>query len=118
MEHWLARPRLAFGIALFLLLVVLVFVVLRVVTDLPSIISGVLPPEGEFDYRYVRYPWIAYGHVLPGVVYLTLAPIQLWRGFRNRHLRWHRRIGRVALVAGLLAGVLGSRSATPLRSGG
>jgi uncharacterized membrane protein YozB (DUF420 family) len=97
----------AFGIAAFLMLVVLVFVVLRVATDLPNITSGTLPAEEEFEHRYVRYPWLAYGHIVPGVVYLMLAPIQLWRGFRNRHLKWHRRIGRVALVAGLVAGTFG-----------
>ena len=40
-------------------------------------------------------------------MYLSLAPFQLWRGFRNRNLRRHRRIGRVALMAGLTSGVFG-----------
>ena len=88
-----------------LLLVVVVFFALRLVTDLPNILSGTVPDEESFEYRYATYPWLAYLHVVPGVIYLSLAPIQLWRGFRNRHLAWHRRIGRVALVAGLVSGV-------------
>ena len=51
------------------------------------------------------YPWLAYGHIAPSIVYLLLAPIQLWRSFRNRHLKWHRRIGRVAITAGLVSGI-------------
>jgi uncharacterized membrane protein YozB (DUF420 family) len=96
-----------FGIVVFLIGVVLVFFALRLVTDVPSIASGTLPPADEFDHRYARYPWLAYGHIVPGVIYLVLAPIQLWRGFRDRHIRWHRRIGRVALVAGLASGIFG-----------
>jgi uncharacterized membrane protein YozB (DUF420 family) len=96
-----------FGIIVFLVLIVLVFFTLRLVTDIPNIASGTLPDEQAFEHRYARYPWLAYGHIVPGVVYLVLAPIQLWRGFRDRHLRWHRRIGRVAITAGLMSGVFG-----------
>jgi uncharacterized membrane protein YozB (DUF420 family) len=88
-----------------LLVVMAVFVVLRLVTDVPNVLSGSLPDESEFQYRYAAYPWLAYAHILPGVVYLSLAPFQLWRGFRNRNLTRHRRIGRVALAAGLTSGV-------------
>ena len=90
-----------------LVVTVIVFATIRVATDLPNVASGTVPPASDFANRYARYPWLAYAHVAPGVVYLLLAPIQLWRGFRVRHYRWHRRIGRVALVAGLGAGVFG-----------
>ena len=95
------------GIVLFLILIVFVFVGIRLTNDVPAISSGTLPAPVEFDHRYARYPWLAYGHIVPGVIYLVLAPIQLWRGFRDRHIGWHRRIGRVALTAGLVSGVLG-----------
>jgi uncharacterized membrane protein len=88
-----------------LLLIVLVFFSLRLITDLPNILSGTIPDESAFEHRYARYPWLAYLHIVPGVVYLSLAPFQLWRGFRNRHPALHRRTGRVALVAGVISGV-------------
>ena len=88
-----------------LLAVMVVFVGLRLMTDVPNVLSGVLPDEAEFEFRYAAYPWLAYAHILPGVVYLALAPFQLWRGFRNRNIGRHRRIGRVALAAGLTSGV-------------
>jgi uncharacterized membrane protein YozB (DUF420 family) len=83
---------------------VLVFAAIRFAVDVPNITTGRLPHPDDFEYRYARYPWLAYAHILPGIVYLLLAPLQLWRGFRSRHLRWHRRIGRVAIVSGLLSG--------------
>ncbi len=88
-----------------LIAIVLVFVVIRLLVDLPHIVSGTLPDESDFEHRYVRYPWLAYAHILPGVVYLLIAPFQLSRSFRNRNLERHRRLGRVALTAGLLSGV-------------
>lgn len=88
-----------------LILIVFVFAAARIVTDAGNILSGTMPGPGEFEHRYATHPWLAYAHILPGVVYLALAPLQLWRGFRMRHLRWHRRIGRVALASGTTAGV-------------
>jgi hypothetical protein len=77
-----------------LLLIMAVFIGLRLATDVPNVLSGELPDVSEFQYRYAAFPWLAYAHMLPGAVYLSLAPFQLWRGFRNRNLRPHRRIGR------------------------
>ena len=93
------------GLLFVLVLVVLVFAGIRLAIDVPNLMSGTVPDPAEFDHRYARYPWLAYLHILPGVGYLLLAPIQLWRGFRNRNIRWHRRIGRVALTLGLTSGV-------------
>jgi uncharacterized membrane protein YozB (DUF420 family) len=106
-ERTPASPKLVWPAVLLLVAVVVVFAALRVATDVPNIAAGRLPDAGSFEYRYARYPWLAYAHLVPGVIYLLLAPIQLWRGFRTRHYEWHRRVGRVALAAGLVAGVVG-----------
>ena len=98
----------AIWVAIGLLLAIMaVFIGLRLATDVPNVLSGAVPDESEFESRYAAYPWLAYIHILPGALYLSLAPFQLWRGFRNRNLKRHRRIGRVALVAGLTSGVFG-----------
>jgi uncharacterized membrane protein YozB (DUF420 family) len=89
-----------------LILIVLAFFVLRLIIDVPHLLSGTLPDPTSFDYRYTAYAWLAYAHIVPGIIYLVLAPLQLWRGFRNRHIRWHRRIGRVALTCGVVGGAL------------
>lgn len=94
------------GIGL-LITIVLVFFGLRLVTDLPNISTGIVPAPDVFENRYARFPWLAYTHIVPGVIYLLIAPWQLWRRFRERHFSLHRRMGRVALTAGLISGVAG-----------
>lgn len=84
--------------------VVMVFVGIRISQDFPAVFSGDLPPVDSFERRYAEHPMLAYAHILPGVVYLLVAPLQVSRSFRNRSLRRHRELGRVALAAGLLTG--------------
>ncbi|HEX7171350.1 MAG TPA: DUF2306 domain-containing protein [Candidatus Limnocylindria bacterium] len=88
-----------------LIAIVVVFVGIRLATDVPNLTSGTIPDEGTFEHRYARFAWLAYAHILPGVLYLLIAPIQLWRGFRNGHFVVHRRMGRVALLAGIVSGI-------------
>ena len=59
--------------------------------DVPNVVTGTIPEESAFEHRYARYPWLAYAHIVPGIVYLLIAPFQLWRSFRNRNLGRHRR---------------------------
>ena len=94
-------------VVFFLIAVVLVFAVIRVTIDSQNIATGVIPEEGEFDRRYAQYPILAYAHIIPGVVYLVLAPFQISRRFRNRHLALHRKMGRILVPIGILSGVLG-----------
>jgi len=89
----------------FLITVVMVFAAIRVTIDSSNISSGVVPPDGEFDRRYALQPILAYAHIVPGVVYLLVAPFQISRGFRNRNLDLHRRVGRVLVPIGVLTGV-------------
>lgn len=94
----------------FLTVIILVFFVIRIVTDGPHIRDGTVPDD-DLAGLYVAHPWLAYGHIVPGVVYLLGAPLQLSQRFRTRHYTLHRRLGRVllacALVTGALAVVLG-----------
>jgi uncharacterized membrane protein len=82
-----------------------VFLVIRVSSDIGDLSAGRVPPEGDFDRRYVLNPWIAYLHIVPGTVYLLGAPFQLSSRMRRRHLSWHRRLGRVLIPAGLITAV-------------
>ena len=103
---------------LLLIAIVLVFAGIRVGTDWPLILSGT-PAEGDtFEFRYVRNPWLAYLHIVPGVLYLLGAPLQLWRRFRERHFTFHRRLGRVLLTLGLVSGVFALVFGVPFSFGG
>jgi uncharacterized membrane protein len=88
----------------FLVVVMVVFIVIRLTTDIPYLLDGDLPPEDDFARRYVEHPVLAYLHILPGLVYLLGAPFQLSRRFRNRHLSLHRGMGRVLIPAGIVSG--------------
>ena len=87
-----------------LLLIVVRSVVTRFVIDMPNLAAGTLP-EDEFDHRYVEQAWLAYLHIVPGAVYLLLAPLQLAYRIRSRHYTFHRRLGRVLATAGMISGV-------------
>ena len=88
-----------------LTVVVLVFLGRRIATDWPHIVAGTTPDD-DLAARYVEHPWVAYGHMLPGTLYLLGAPLQLSRRFRTRHYTLHRRLGRVLVVCALVSGVL------------
>ncbi|MDN5913987.1 MAG: DUF2306 domain-containing protein [Pseudonocardia sp.] len=100
-----ARPRLRWSILALLIAVVLVSFAIRLAVDVPNIVTGTVPGPDAFEQRYALHPAAAYLHMVPGVVYLLGAPLQLSRRFRSQHLRAHRRLGRVVLAAGLITGV-------------
>lgn len=102
----------------FLIAIVLVFAVLRVLTDVPLLVTGEVPDEGDFELRYVVQPWLAYLHIVPGIVYLVGAPLQLSRRFRERHFTFHRRFGRVLLGFGLVSGAFALGFGVPFSFGG
>lgn len=114
------RPVKALTSATLLLLLstVLVFTVIRLITDVPLIISGEPAPTGSFEARYVANPVTAYLHILPGAAYLLGAPFQLSRRFREKHLGLHWRMGPFVLGAGLLSGVFALIFGAPNAFGG
>ena len=99
------RRRAIWGTLSVLVGIVVVFFAIRVVVDTPNVVNGTVPGPDAFEQRYALHPVPAYVHIVPGVAYLVLAPLQLWRRFRVRHLRLHRLIGRIILPAGLVSGV-------------
>ena len=61
----------------------------------------------RFDSRFGNDPLMTMLHILPGGLLLFLAPFQFSARIRNRHLRFHRRSGRVIVgsaVGSALAG--------------
>ena len=103
---------------LLLIAIVLAFAGMRVADDLPLIVSGVPAERGSFGERYIANPWLAYPHIVPGVLYLIGAPLQLSRRFRTRHFAFHRRFGRVLIVLGILSGVFALVFGVPFAFGG
>ncbi len=92
-------------VAWILITTVMVFAVLRVLVDVPHLLEGTLPPEGDFERRYVEAPILFYTHIVSGLAYLVLAPIQISSRIRRRSLQLHRRLGSLLWPAALLSGV-------------
>lgn len=66
-----------------------------------------------FGVRYVEHPWVALLHIVPGLLFLMLAPLQFVARIRRQHIGLHRGLGRVlaacAVVSGLFALMAGFR---------
>src|ERR671916_3017905 len=58
-----------------------------------------------YNPGFLRFPTIVALHVVLGGVYLALAPLQFVRRIRSRHLGYHRWVGRLLVVLGLVVGV-------------
>jgi len=49
----------------------------------------------EFDVRYIQHQWISLLHIVPGVLFLTLGPLQFFARIRQRRISFHRGLGRI-----------------------
>jgi uncharacterized membrane protein len=57
------------------------------------------------DHRFAAFPEPLVVHIVGATVYALVGCFQFVPRFRRRHLTWHRRAGRVLVVAGLLVAV-------------
>jgi uncharacterized membrane protein len=93
---------LGWGAVLLSILVLLVFSAIRFVE-----MAQVPAPTDSFAVRYVEHPVVALVHIVPGLVFIVLAPLQFIPRIRQRQLRFHRRLGWLlvpcAAVSGLYA---------------
>ena len=65
------------------------------------------PELKRFDGRFAAHPVPTLLHVLPGGAFLVLALLQFSSRIRSRHLQFHRVLGRILILAGLLAAATG-----------
>jgi uncharacterized membrane protein len=56
----------------------------------------------DADRGFAAFPLTTLAHVIPGALFLGLAPLQFWAGFRNRHRNLHRWSGRLLVVLGMV----------------
>jgi uncharacterized membrane protein len=57
-----------------------------------------------FGLRYLEHPGIALLHVLPGLLYVLLGPLQFVARIRARRIALHRGLGRILVACGLATG--------------
>ncbi len=102
--------------AVILLALIGAFVVARRTAHLaPILVYGYSPPPAPSDPRlaqlaaldevFARHPVLTLVHILPGLAFVALGLLQFNPTFRKRHLRWHRRSGRMLFLCGAVVGV-------------
>jgi uncharacterized membrane protein len=89
-------------------------IVRRAVALWPVLMHGYHPPaavtnlvRAQFaglDDIFARHPVLTLIHILPGLLFVTLGPLQFDAGLRARHAMWHRVSGRIFLCAALVIG--------------
>jgi len=57
------------------------------------------------DAIFAQHASLTLVHIVPGLLFVTLGPLQFRSGLRARHPMWHRVSGRVFLCAALTIGV-------------
>jgi len=61
----------------------------------------------RLDGRYLAHRTVTLLHVVPGALFLALAPFQFSARMRNNHIRFHRWSGRVLIVAAMISALTG-----------
>ena len=71
----------------------------------PGTFGGKASPAAALDAGFARHMVLTLLHILPGGLFLALAPLQFMPSIRQKHLQVHRWMGRVLVVSGLIIGV-------------
>lgn len=71
----------------------------------PSVFAGKYPPAAALDIGFAKHAALTLLHIIPGTLFLLLAPLQFLPSIRAKHLRLHRRLGSILVVTGLVIGV-------------
>jgi len=56
-------------------------------------------PAAVTDIGFAQHKLLTFVHILPGMLFMVLGPLQLSRTIRSKHLTFHRWSGRVFLVS-------------------
>jgi uncharacterized membrane protein len=62
------------------------------------------PPNFPEEAGFARRPLLTLAHIIPGLIFITLGPLQFVRALRIRRPELHRWIGRLVLVSGMIIG--------------
>jgi uncharacterized membrane protein len=71
----------------------------------PGSVGGKASPAAALDAGFARHMMLTLIHILPGGLFLVLAPFQFVPSIRQKHLQLHRWMGRVLVVCGLIVGI-------------
>jgi uncharacterized membrane protein len=87
--------------------ILLLLCVFGLYESIEATVSLFLPLTASPAAKLFDYPLWSLAHFVPGVLFMALAPLQLWASFRNRHRAVHRWTGRIVVACALFLGVSG-----------
>jgi uncharacterized membrane protein len=115
MSAYSGLRRTLWGGVIFLAVIGVAVAARRIVNLAPIVVHGYHPPARSsnpiatqfagVDDIFARHPYLTLVHIVPGIVFMILGPLQFSATIRARHLRWHRWSGRVFVAAGLVIGI-------------
>jgi uncharacterized membrane protein len=70
----------------------------------PSLAPPSFPEAAALDAGFARHPLLTMVHIIPGLLFMVLGPLQFVRRLRNRRPALHRWTGRVVIVSGMIIG--------------
>src|SRR6267142_6771726 len=107
--------RALWGAVIFLALIGSAVAVRRMVHLVPIVIGGYHPPGvtsnpvaaqfASLDDLFARYPILTLVHIVPGLLFMLLGPLQFSSSIRARHLLWHRWSGRIFVICSAVIGI-------------
>ena len=73
----------------------------------PGALSARNNPAAELDAAFADRRTLTLAHILPGILFMVLGPLQFVRGLRSTYPQVHRWCGRIFLTASAAVGVTG-----------
>jgi uncharacterized membrane protein len=80
--------------------------------------SSALSEAAVADEAFARHSLLTMVHIVPGLLFLVLGPLQFVRRLRSRRPRLHRWTGRVVLASGVVVGATALLMTTRMAIGG
>jgi uncharacterized membrane protein len=71
----------------------------------PSLSGGTSNPAAVLDAGFARHMTLTLVHILPAGLFLVLVPLQFMPSVRQKHLQYHRWMGKILVVCGLIVGI-------------
>src|SRR5713101_43710 len=73
----------------------------------PGALSARNNPAAELDAAFADRRTLTLAHILPGMLFMILGPLQFVRGLRSKYPRVHRWCGRIFLTTSAVIGISG-----------
>jgi uncharacterized membrane protein len=81
-------------------------------------LAGPAPAPGAMDAAFWWYKPLTIIHIVPGLLFIIVGPLQFMSGLRRRHLALHRWLGRLFVASGLIVGTTAILMAPRMAIGG